>query len=301
VPTLDHEAPLAVLREAPGLLPGLLPAAFGLTLPAFVDVAVADATFNQAAPVERRADLVLILRGAPPERAPSMGIVVEVQRHRDEAKRRSWPLYLAALHDRMRCPTCLVVVATDDAVARWAAAPILTFQPGWPFAPLVLGAGDVPRVSLDRAHRDPWLAVLSALVHGNRPDGTAASLAALAALADLPERQANPCYDLITGSLSQSARRALDQAMHNQSGTYEYKSEFARRYVAEGRLEEVRALLLSLAGRHGAVDDDVRERIGACTDLDLLRALALDVAGATDRDAAARVLDRMPHPAPTSP
>ncbi len=135
-------------------------------------------------------------------------------------------------------------------------------------------------------------------VHGNRPDGTETTVAALAALADLPERQANLCYDLITGSLSQSARRALDQAMHNQSGTYEYKSEFARRYVAEGRLEEVRALLLLAVGRHGPVDDDVRARISACSDLELLRALALDVAGATDRDAAARVLDRLPQPTP---
>ena len=66
VPTLDHEAPLAVLREAPSLVPTLLREACGLQLPAYASVEVSDASFNQAVPVERRADLVLHLRAGHP-------------------------------------------------------------------------------------------------------------------------------------------------------------------------------------------------------------------------------------------
>ena len=55
VPTLDHEAPLAVLREDPALVPRLLRRAFGIAVPSYIDAAVADGSFNQAAPVERHA------------------------------------------------------------------------------------------------------------------------------------------------------------------------------------------------------------------------------------------------------
>ena len=63
------------------------------------------------------------------------------------------------------------------------------------------------------------------------------------------------------------------------SGTYEYQSDFARRYVAQGRAEgeaqgeargRAHALLRVLSARDIAVPDDVRARISACADLDLL-------------------------------
>jgi hypothetical protein len=284
-------------------VPRLLRRAFGIAVPPYIDAAVADGSFNQAAPVERRADLVVHLRDGRPLRAPVMGIVVEVQRRRDEAKRRSWPLYVAALHDRLRCPTCLVVIAADDAVARWAATPITTVQPGSPFTPLVLGAADVPGLSVGRARREPWLAVLAGLVHGNRPGGAAATLTAFAALDALSGSQAKVCYDLLQGALTARARRALEQAMLTLSGKYEYQSEFARRYVAEGRkqgrqegrLEAARTMVVSLAARRGPLAAALRARVEACTDLALLHAVALDVAAAADRPTVARLLARVPH------
>ncbi len=56
------------------------------------------------------------------------------------------------------------------------------------------------------------------------------------------------------------------------SGTYEYQSEFARRYIAQGRQEgrqegEVTALLKVLEARGLQVDEQARQRIAACTDL----------------------------------
>lgn len=55
------------------------------------------------------------------------------------------------------------------------------------------------------------------------------------------------------------------------AGTYEYKSDFARRYYGQGRAEgEAKALLGFLEARGIVVPDDARERIMRCTDLDQL-------------------------------
>jgi len=61
---------------------------------------------------------------------------------------------------------------------------------------------------------------------------------------------------------------------------YEYQSEFARKYVAQGREEGLRqgrhegeqeALLEVLDARGLQVDDSARQRIMACTDLSQLK------------------------------
>lgn len=59
--------------------------------------------------------------------------------------------------------------------------------------------------------------------------------------------------------------------------TYEYQSDFVRKYVyqgrAEGRVEgEVAALFAVLSARGIDVPDGARARITACTDPDLLEA-----------------------------
>ncbi|GAB3206907.1 hypothetical protein ACQEU5_10580 [Marinactinospora thermotolerans] len=50
-------------------------------------------------------------------------------------------------------------------------------------------------------------------------------------------------------------------------GTHEYQSDFARKYVAEGKAESVLAVL---SARDIPVTDEARQRITTCTDLDLL-------------------------------
>ena len=304
VPSLDHEAPLVVLREQPALVPTLLRDVLGVPLPPFATAELGDAGFTQAMPAELRADLVVHLRGEGPERAPVMAVVVEVQRARDDDKLWSWPLYLAALHARSRCPSCLIVIATDDATARWAARPIMTWQPGSPFVPLVLGPEQFPRVELEQAHDQPWMAILSALVHGNRPGGTATTLAAFEAMSVLPEPQARVCYDLLRSSLNEAARRALEEEM--DPGKYRFKSDHAKLHFGEGwkqgqeegrqegRSEAARELVLTLADRYGAVTSELRARVEACGDPDQLRSLAIDLAGAGDRAAVESVLARLP-------
>lgn len=55
------------------------------------------------------------------------------------------------------------------------------------------------------------------------------------------------------------------------TGTWEYKSDFARRYYGQGRAEgEARAVLGVLEVRGISVPDAARERIMHCTDLEQL-------------------------------
>jgi hypothetical protein len=84
--------------------------------------------------------------------------------------------------------------------------------------------------------------------------------------------------DLAISSLSEAARRALEELM--KSGKYEYQTEFVRQWIAQGlergrqqgRQEgEVDFLLEVLNARGLEVDDAVRQRIMACTDLPQLK------------------------------
>ncbi len=303
--SIAHEAPLAVFRHAPALVPALLQEALALELPAFTAAELGDADFTQPLPAEFRADLVIRLVGAPPDRPAVLGIVVEIQRARDDDKRRSWPLYVAALHARLRCPTCLVVLATDAAVAAWAATPITSLQLGTSFVPLVLGPDHVPRVDAERARREPWLAVLSALAHGNRLDGAPVTRAAIAAIGTLDDERATFCFKLIYASLNDAARRALEDEMLT-SKDLEWESPFLRRIFGEGRekgleegrgearrdgLQRARRTLLELASRRlPEVSAETRGRVEACDDEERLDLLVVEVGAAPDVAAVERVL-----------
>jgi hypothetical protein len=301
MPSLDHDEPLDLLREKPGQVPTLLREALGLELPRFVAASLTDSDFTQLRPTSFHADLTVTLHGDGGDRRPVMGIIVEVQLDRDRRKRRSWPLYTAALHARLRCQTCLVVIAPNPSIARWAAAPIDTLQPGSPFTPLVIGPEQIPRVSAARARREPAIAVLSALAHGNSPGGVSIALAAVDVLSDLPDWRARVGFDRIRESLNEAAGRALEYEM--QHGKYEYKSDFARRYFGEGlekgrkegreegRLEAMHAILLQIAEqRFGLARNRVQRSIAACGDPDRLTALVAQIGAAPDRETVERLL-----------
>ncbi|MBI4701227.1 MAG: hypothetical protein HY744_08730, partial [Deltaproteobacteria bacterium] len=157
-----HEALVALFRNRPALAPELLGQVLGVKLPAYTELRLEPADLTDLKPAEYRADLVVLLL----EGKPVLGIVVEVQLAPDEDKRLTWPLYLAGLRARLRCPVCLLVVAPRRAVARWCARPIALGHPGFVLRPLVLGPDAVPLVTaVEQAAAAPELAVLSALAH----------------------------------------------------------------------------------------------------------------------------------------
>jgi hypothetical protein len=275
MPTIAHEAPILLFRENPELVAELLRDAAGVAIPPHDGLRVEDSNFAQVAPSEHRADLVLTLVAGG---KPVMGIVLEVQLDVVARKRFVWPLYLAALHARVSCVTCLVVVTPDPEVARWAAKPVMTFQPGSPFTPIVVGPDRIPEVtSLEVAKRAPELAVLSALAHGAEGRAVEIGRAALGAAGRLDEERRALYTDLILYAVNREARAVLEIEMNLTD--YEFKSEFFQRKIAEeGQKRAVklaaeavgRSLLAVLAARGLSVSEEQRARIATCMDTTLL-------------------------------
>jgi hypothetical protein len=161
-----------------------------------------------------------------------------------------------------------IVVAPDPAVARWCADPIEIGVPGFVLHPPVLYRTTVPVVTdPGDASRRPELGVLSAMAHGDTEQGATIAAALLPAIRELDEDRAKLYYDLVYNSLNEAARRAMEAMMKG----YEYQSDFAKKYVAQGRTEEAaRNLLTVLRARGIAVTDAIRERILAQKDPELL-------------------------------
>ena len=103
------------------------------------------------------------------------------------------------------------------------------------FAPYVLGPSGMPDVTDEAVARaNPELAVLSAMAHGrddNIERSTRIAMAAQVATVGLDADRSKLYFDLILNSLSEAARQALNSM---DAHTYEYQSDFARHYVAQG-------------------------------------------------------------------
>ena len=162
----------------------------------------------------------------------------------------------AGRHDRIATPAPFVAVS--DAVARWAARSI-EMGGQHQFTPYVLGPSGVPRVTDEvQACENPELAVLSAMAHGreaNLERVLAIALAAQKATAGLDADRSKIYFDLIMSSLGEAARQALEKM---DARNYEYQSDFARRYVAQGRAAVIVRLLTV---RFGILDPGLETRI----------------------------------------
>ncbi len=231
MPSVLHETHVNLFRECPELIPCLLRDALAITVPAHRAIRIDDSTFNQIVPTAYQADLVVNL---VQDQGPVMGLVVEVQLSKDPRKHFTWPLYVAALHARLQCTTCLLVVAPDHDIAAWASQPIYTLQPRSPFCPLVLGPDQVPIVtSIEQAQAMPELAVLSSLAHGRRDAiGARVGRVALQAIGCLDDKRGELYTDMVLSSLSQAVRMALEAEMAFDFENYEFQSEPFKRVAA---------------------------------------------------------------------
>jgi hypothetical protein len=148
--------------------------------------------------------------------------------------------------------------------------------PGFVLRPPVLRREAIPVVTDPaEAARRPELGVLSAMAYGETEQGATIAGAVLPAIEGLDDERARFYYDLVYNSLNDAARRALEAMMKG----YEYQSDFAKKYVAQGRSEGLsegraeeaaRNVLAALRVRGLDVPDAVRERILAQKDLEIL-------------------------------
>jgi hypothetical protein len=146
--------------------------------------------------------------------------------------------------------------------------------------PYVAGPDALPVVTQPEVAREaPEWAMLSVLAHGQSARGEAIARVVLPSLVGLDDERSRFYLDLMVRSLHDAARTALEELM--RSGTYEYTSEFARRFIAQGRQEgESGALLTLLEARGIPVDEPSRQHILTCKDHEqfkrwLVRALSV--------------------------
>jgi hypothetical protein len=277
MPSIEHEALVNLFRDNPELAPLVLDSLLGIPVPRHASVVPLDATLVHLAPQQFFADLAVELEGE--DGTPLLAVVVEVQLAVAEEKRFTWPVYLATVRARRRCPACVLVVAPDAAVAAWASAPIELGPGNEGCNVLVLGPAQVPVVrEPDDARAIPELAVMSALAHGNdREIGQEVIGAALAGLGSFDSKTAQLYLHVIWKFLRGTMREALEKAikeaeargevvkppfMAELEAKWEARGEF--RGKAEGKAE---SLLNVLSARGLAVTESVRERILGCRDL----------------------------------
>ena len=147
--------------------------------------------------------------------------------------------------------------------------------------PLVLGPAVVPQVTDPaEAAKEMELAILSAVAHGNGPNGLAVVTAALTALGRLDQEYAAVYFQLIYNALREPMQRALEAlVMERQSEGKAIFPPFAQQLIdrgktegrTEGRAEEAAsAVLTALRVRGITVPEAARDRILAQKDLERL-------------------------------
>ena len=271
--SMRHESLVDLFKNRPSLAAEMLVEVLGVVLPAYSEARVVSVDLTETQPAEYRADIVVLLLA---EGTPVRVIIVEVQLKKDDDKRFTWPAYLTVSRDQHRCPADLLVIAPDPVVATWCAEPIELGVAGFVLCPPVLRRDAIPVVTdPTEAARRPELGVLSAMAYGATEQGASIAGAVLPAIERLDDERARFYYDLVYNSLNEAARRALEAMMKG----YEYQSDFAKKYVAqgrdqgrvEGRAEEAaRAVLTALRVRGIAVPEATRERILAQKDPECL-------------------------------
>jgi hypothetical protein len=271
MPSFRHEGLVELFRNRPVMAAEMLREALGVSIPTFTEVRIEPADLSDIVPRELRADLVVLLV----DDKPVLVIVVEAQLQTDPKKRFAWPGYLVGARLRYGCSASVLVVSPDAVVAAWCAETILLGPCGSTVQPLVLGPGAVPVVKdAPLAKERPELAVLSAMAHGRSEEvGLQVALAALTASAGLDPERSALYADLVLSALSEAVRRTLEKEMTIRN--YEYQSDFARKYFAQGVQQgaaeaKAKAVLEVFDARGLPVPEEVRQRVLATTDLPTL-------------------------------
>ncbi len=267
MPSYLHELLLLLFRNRSESAAALL-RKLDVQVPEYEEIRAESSDINHLQPAEYRADLVLFLvRGSQ----KVLGIILEIQLARDEDKPYSWPAYIANLRAQNRCPVCLLVITIEDTVARWARKAI-ELGPGTRCNPWVVGPSNTPAITdLQDAKENVELAVLSAIAHGQNTDialATRTTSVAIVASAAIDAERSRLYLDLIMLALAGNASATIEATMNSLG--YEYQSDFARRYVAQGRAEgkvegriegRLEIVLKLLAVRFGPVTEATQTRL----------------------------------------
>lgn len=269
---------MALVRSDPQVITQLVSSAIAVELPSCDGARLAPCDVTEWGARELRADTVFVLPGD--NGTTELAVVVEVQFGRDESKTWSWPAYLVNVRARLKCPTMLVVVSPDRAIAKWCRKPIETGHPRLVLEPVVVGPDAVPPVvDPAEAARQPSLAVLSCLAYSDTDGVDPVLRATLEALNTIDRDDARRYHDVLRAVLSKSTLVRMEQLMLDDK--YTFKSDFALMHIAQGRAEgraeglaegEAKAVLAVLKARGLKVSRTIRQRVLGCRDVEQLKA-----------------------------
>jgi hypothetical protein len=283
-PTSQHEALHRIFLQDEALFARAAAHILGIVVQEPQQVTVLSNDLTTVKPLERRPDSVLMAEWLIDDPAGRYILIIESQTEPEETRLRRWPYYIAYLHDKYECPVVLLVVCNKEYTARWARQPIVIGLPDLTCMlvhPVVLGPDNVPAVTdIAEAGLDVTYAVFSALTH-SRSSKVGAILEALAgALKAIDRDTALTLAEITEAGLGETAGLQKWRELMVKQLT-PYVSEFRRQGIEEGRAQgraqgeaagQARAILQVLNKRGIAVDDDSREQIVSCTDLDTLTA-----------------------------
>ena len=279
--TARHEAMHRIFQEDPGVFARAFKA-LDIPFPAPTGAVVLSPDVTEIQPLERRIDSLIRFETADDG---SYLVVIEAQSRKDPKKPGAWAYYAAHLQEKYKVPVVLLVVCQDAATARWAAAPTHFGLPQWQtltVRPLVVGPHNVPVItSVAEASRDIPLATLSAITHARDPEVADKLTMLAAALRTTDEDTARVFAELTELGLGDTEAAQIWSKMMAVDTSF-FRSHTSQVLRAQGLAEGV---LMNLSARDIEVPDEVRERIEACEDRDLVKtwhARALTVARAED-------------------
>jgi hypothetical protein len=269
MPSAEHESPIALAKLDPAVVVWLLANVFEVKVPEYHHARVHATDVRVMVPATYHADGMLLY--CDPSDQPLLAVVLEVQRGRDDAKRRTWKLYVAQLEAELDVTVGLVVFCPDPALARHYREMFESDGLSLTLRPLIFTPDEVPLVvDVDLARADPALAVLSALCHGGYAEVDAMFPALAEALRSLGPKRALLYYDIVLAGLPAPARVRWEAFM--TTAVEQYHSELFRKLAAQHEVRgeargEARAVLAVLKARGVPVPEEIREQIVACTDV----------------------------------
>lgn len=274
MPTIEHEAVVQVLNNEPHLIAMLLEN-FGVRLPSGSAAVIADSNLSDRDPERKKsltADNVIVFQGTDGK----IAVIAEVQTEApDHSRALAWPAYACIARSRHGCDVILMVIGLNRDAVRGSARTIRTGHPGFDLTPLVTGHGRLPGAG--GPEFGPELTVLNVITGDLDMTIHEARMLALVNIASASPERRESYTRIIRAVISEPARAALEELMKTV-----IKDPFLDGLIARGKMIGAARILLQILPARGiAVPDDVRARIGECTDTDQLEAWAVRAATAS--------------------
>lgn len=206
-----HEAILLLMDESPRLAAELLTSTFGVTLPSYTSIHLESFDFSDIKPATYHADRVALFYNE--QGCCVFACVLEVQLSPDSEKWWSWPVYVATVRAKYKCPTVVMALAPTNAIAEWCHDAV-DLGNECIFAPLVIGPASIPVVNdIAVAQEMPELCVLSAIAHGQGSEGQTIAETFAAIAPSLDDRRKKFYTDIVRYKLNAVARQKFEELM----------------------------------------------------------------------------------------